>query len=149
MRYAITVMLAFMLAGCAPALVRYRVVEGNAPEADAICSRLFRVQTDAKVADEPRRRWPPLASWLRRAGLPVTRDQHPESVTIDFYSRPEMGCTHCKWPPDDRWNAILSTSGDASRFLHVEGANRPGADPGRAFVDALLELRARARCSAG
>ena len=149
MRRALRVALVFMFGGCAPALVNYRGVEYGVSERDAICAEAFNVRTDDKVADQGDKKWPPVESWLRRAKLHVTPNGEPSGVAIDFSSHPQIGCTHCDWPPDDRWNALLYTAGNTSSYFQLEGANRPGADAGRAFVDALVQLRRRAGCLPG
>lgn len=138
------------LVGCGPALVRFEAVSVGVAQQDAVCASTFFVRADDKVSDVGKRRWPPLQTWLIRSKLAVAKQESATSVAVEFSSRPHEGCTHCDWPADDRWNALLYAPAGASEHFHLEGSNRPGADPGKAFVEALVALRSKTGCpSAG
>jgi hypothetical protein len=148
MRRPLALTVAILLPACAPALVSYRVTDYGVTQKDAVCGDTFYVLTDDKIADEPEQKWPSVKSWLARAELRTTDDQMAPAVIIQFYSHPNVACTHCDWPPDDRWTALLYTARSAVAHFELEGANRPGADPGRAFVHALVKLRRQTGCPA-
>ena len=142
-------MSALLLAGCASTLVNYNGEEYGVAQKDVVCGSTFYVLTDDKVADQHGKKWPSVESWLVNAKLRTTGDQQAPAVVIQFYSHPNTACTHCDWSPDDRWTALMYTSRNTVSHFQLAGANRPGADPGKAFVEALTQLRGASGCSAG